>query len=191
MRSSCSQARRVQKTPRRSILRFHLSHKKPKAPPSQDHKARRLAVRPSAEGFLGTSTRVRPGKRIGRSPVNIFTKSALDMLITTSAVTGGFPTPALPPLVFRSIYQVPPSSPEQTVTRGDEAAEVPSLLLPVRGPLPCPSGAVTRYYVGWRRSARGYHLPHVLCAGKASLWQRPRSTTYRGRGQKSPKAARC
>ena len=129
----------------RGVLHFHLSHKKPKAPPAQDHKARRPSIRPSAEGFLGTGTCVRPGKCLRHSPVNIFTKSALDMLITTSAVTGGFPKPALPPSVFRSMYQVPPSSPEQTVKRGDKAAEsaVPSLFLPVARPLPCPFGAVT------------------------------------------------
>lgn len=51
------------------------------------------------------------------------------MLITTSAVTGGFPKPALPPLVFRSIYQVPPPSPAQRVKRAEKAARsaVPSL----------------------------------------------------------------
>lgn len=51
------------------------------------------------------------------------------MLITTSAVTGGFPKPALPPLVFRSIYQMPPPSPARRVKRAEKAARsaVPSL----------------------------------------------------------------
>lgn len=95
-------------------------------------------MRPAAEGFLGTATCARPRKRLCHSPVNIFTKSALDMLITTSAVTGGFPEPALPPLVFRSMYQVPPSSPGQTAKRGDKAAKsaVPSPSLPAGWPLP-------------------------------------------------------
>lgn len=191
--SCCSQNSRVQKNPRSSIPHFHLRRGKPKAPPSQDHKARRLPIRPPAEGCLGPGTCVPPGKCLCRSPVNIFTKSALDMLITTSAVTGGFPKPALPPLVFRSMYQVPPSSPEQTAGRGDKAAQsaVPSLLLPARRTPPCPFGAVTPSYVRWRGSARRYHLPHVLRAGKASLWQTPRSTTDRGHGQKRPTAALC
>lgn len=139
---------------------------------------------PSAEGFLGTHTSACPGKWLCHSPVNIFTKSSLDMLINTSAVTGGFPKPALPPLVFRSIYQVPPSSPKQRVERGDKAAKsaVPSLFLPAQWPLPCPFGAVTQYYIRRWCSARSNHLPHVLPAsGKHPAAPRIRDT---GRAQR-------
>lgn len=45
------------------------------------------------------------------SPVNILMKSALSMLMRTSALTGGSPLPALPASVFRSMYQTPGCSP--------------------------------------------------------------------------------
>ena len=47
------------------------------------------------------------------SPENIFTKSSVDILITTSAWLEGSPYPTLPPLLLRSRNHVPPSSPTQ------------------------------------------------------------------------------
>lgn len=89
------------------------------------------------------------------------------MLITTSAVTGGFPKPALPPLVFRSIYQVPPPSPAQRVKRAEKAARsaMPSLSV-------APVGR-----------------PRMLCQKPPLVPRDAPSTACRGRGQASPEAA--
>lgn len=107
------------------------------------------------------------------------------MLITTSAATGGFPKPALPFLVFRSMCQVPPPSPGQRVKPGEKApkAAVPSLSVasPSR-PQPCAFAAVP-----WHSARR-----QMLCK-ESPLAPRdaPSTTTCWGRGQESPEAALC